>query len=219
MRRLFFLLRDGDATIEREFDDSEVSKWLTEAQEELVLNACFGTPSMEEGSERDAELYKLSKHAELNSNAFTVSNKYPYSWQADLPEDYLYNKHERANIQYSNVPRYNIPIRPINEDEYNELIISPHHRPYKRLLWRCSESSDTKRLILIGDKNTTISKYMFTYIKRPVPIVVDIMNPDNQVHCELDEIVHGDIVKRAVRMSVASTGSQKYGVILNEQNN
>ena len=219
MRRLFFLLRDGDAVVEREFDDREVGSWLTKAQEEYIKRGMFNSPSLEEGSNRDSELYQLKTHDSIIGTTFTANTKYENAYSTQLFANYLYNLSESADITYKGTQYKRVPIKAVNEDAYNEFNSSPLHRPWRRLLWRVTEQGLTKELILIVDEDTTIDKYYTSYVRRPEDIVVDIINTGNQAHCELDATVHRDIVELAVRMSQASTGSPKYQLSLNEERN
>jgi len=57
---------------------------------------------------------------------------------------------------------------------------------------------------LITDGSFEIQNYYLRYIKKPRGIVVDFDNPLNQVHCELNESTHREIIEMAVTKTLSS---------------
>jgi hypothetical protein len=60
-------------------------------------------------------------------------------------------------------------------------------------------STDNKTHELITDGTMDILYYYIRYIKRPRAIVCDTNNPSNQIHCELNDSTHNDIIEIAAR--------------------
>ena len=79
--------------------------------------------------------------------------------------------------------------------------------------------TETGRIIyLIGDSNTTFSKYLISYLRFPREIQCDIVTPSNQKNCELGETIQKEIVRRAVEMAIQGELSYNYEVAQNETN-
>ena len=96
-----------------------------------------------------------------------------------------------------------------------------YSEPLKRQAWRLfeSSSSDLSRQaeIILRTDATPPDKYIIRYVRRPIPIVlVDLTNTDNKLTidggattvkpCELNPIVHQEILQEAVRLALASNG-------------
>jgi len=57
---------------------------------------------------------------------------------------------------------------------------------------------------LIPGKGWKILKYIIFYIKYPRDIHIDVQTPSIQIHCELPDFVHQDIVDKAVKLASAA---------------
>lgn len=105
----------------------------------------------------------------------------------------------------------NLAVLPINYTEYSRLMNKPFKRPLKNQAWRLLESSggkSTAELIVgAGDK---ITKYVIRYIKRPQAIILDNLDgvtlggKSTAQDCELDPILHEEILQRAVELAKAA---------------
>jgi len=62
---------------------------------------------------------------------------------------------------------------------------------------------------LIPGKGWKITKYVIFYIKKPRDIHIDIQTPGLQVHCELPDFIHQDIVDKAVKLASASIAPEQ----------
>lgn len=121
-----------------------------------------------------------------------------------------------------------LTVVPINYMEYSRLMSKPYKRPLKNQAWRLLDSSDglRKAELVVGPVDT-ISKYIIRYIKRPRPIILSVLldgisldgyvgadtqgNPTADVNnavqgvtCELDPILHPEILQRAVELAKAA---------------
>lgn len=102
---------------------------------------------------------------------------------------------------------------PINYLDYSRLMSKPYKRPHKNQAWRLIENSDSTRVaeIVIGPIDT-LYQYVIRYVKRPRPIIVGPLDGltiegeeyDETKKCELDPILHPDILQRAVELAIAS---------------
>lgn len=106
-----------------------------------------------------------------------------------------------------------LTVIPINYTEYNRLMSKPYKRPLKFNAWRLLDNSDSKnRAELIVGPNDTITQYTIRYVKRPTPIVLTNLeeglslgdNISNETSCELDPILHPEILQRAVELAKAA---------------
>lgn len=64
---------------------------------------------------------------------------------------------------------------------------------------------NTKRSrYLIPGKGWKVVKYVIFYIKQPIDIIIDVQTPGSQVHCELANFVHQEVVDKAVKLASAA---------------
>lgn len=66
------------------------------------------------------------------------------------------------------------------------------------------EINTNRSRYLIPGKGWKITKYIIFYIKKPRDIHIDIQTPSLQIHCELPEFIHQDIVDKAVKLASAA---------------
>lgn len=117
-----------------------------------------------------------------------------------------------------------LTILPINYVEYSRLMSKPYKRPLKNQAWRLLDNSDghKKAEIVIGP-NDTISRYVIRYVKRPRAIRlidfddVTLDGDKTEQSCELDPILHPEILQRAVELAKASyTGDLQSQIALGQ---
>lgn len=111
-------------------------------------------------------------------------------------------------------------IVPINYKEYDREMSKPYAQPLKKQCWRLFQNAGTgfdylSELIPIWDLETkeTITGYKMRYVRRPDPIVLTDL-PDglsvegfsNENACELNPILHPEIVQKAVDIIIVSRG-------------
>ena len=106
-----------------------------------------------------------------------------------------------------------LTIVPINYTEYSRLMSKPFKRPLKNQAWRLLEGTgDNKSADIIIGANDILRIYGIRYLKRPTPIIlVDLtgsgltINGKSEVtNCKLDEILHPEILQRAVELAKAA---------------
>lgn len=109
---------------------------------------------------------------------------------------------------------------PISFDEYSRLMSKPYKEPLKYQAWRLvTEGSGSDDIIveLIPHSGETVSKYTIRYVRRPKPIIlVDLASEYGDVsingvstisECELNPLIHEEILQRAVELAkIAYTG-------------
>lgn len=114
-------------------------------------------------------------------------------------------------------------IIPITFMEYNRVMQKPFKRPCKWQAWKLFTTVTTidvdnnpRNVEIIlpvnYDKATYDIKYFIRYIKRPHPIILEDLSYDNlsiegftsSTECELDPILHNQILQRAVELAKAA---------------
>lgn len=125
---------------------------------------------------------------------------------------------------------------PLRYDEYTRLMSKPFKRPLKNQVWRLINSgsmntdghSSTKMIELIFGPEvlkSAVPEYKVRYIRVPKPIIVGNMDGlkidgyeyDASAVCEIDPILHEDILQRAVELAKVAwtaTGNDNAQMVL-----
>lgn len=114
---------------------------------------------------------------------------------------------------------------PINYKEYDRQMSRAFAQPFKRQCWRLFQGVDSGIYDLNSEiipiEGTSIDKYTIRYIRRPCPIILtDLDFSESQeplnidgvsvaTECELNPILHMDILQKAIELAVASKGGTK----------
>lgn len=150
----------------------------------------------------------------------------PNSKSTSLPEDVWMIVNERIKVKRtSEGPDKTeiLTVKPISYEEYDRLMSKPFKRPLKYQAWRLINNSEGNKSDLIVGPNDNITEYKLRYIRKPKPIIIgdtDGITIDgylwggpttpaepeaNKIYgnkvCELDPIVHEEIVQRAVELA------------------
>lgn len=140
-----------------------------------------------------------------------------------IEPDILTFVNEYVQVKRNKVSR-RLTVLPINYSEYDRLMNKPYKRPLKNQAWRLIDNSGYyNRAELIVGPIDEIEKYVIRYVKRPQAIIVgelDGVTLDNKSHpqeCELDPILHPEILQRAVELARAAyTGDLQSQVSLGQ---
>lgn len=106
-----------------------------------------------------------------------------------------------------------LTVVPIMYKEYARLMSKPFKRPKYYQAWRILDNeNDNLTSYLIAGPKDTITSYSVRYVKKPRPIIIgdiDGLKIDGQPYnenngCELDSILHREIIKRAVELAMAA---------------
>lgn len=127
-----------------------------------------------------------------------------------LDEDILMFTNEYVEVARGN-GEVRLTVLPINYIEYSRLMSKPHKRPVKSQAWRLIDNSDGQRKVeIVVGPNDEIKRYVLRYVKRPRAIRLtdfDDVTLDGgykEQECELDPILHTEILQRAVELAKAS---------------
>lgn len=100
-----------------------------------------------------------------------------------------------------------LQVVPIKFDEYTLKMSKPYKRPLKYQAWRLLNSDTANKADIIVGPSDILTKYTIRYIRRPNPIIVSnldgltIEGKSGVCECELDPILHEEILQRAVELA------------------
>lgn len=110
-----------------------------------------------------------------------------------------------------NITNKRLTVIPINYIEYSRLMSKPYKRPLTNQAWRLLDNNGGfKSAEIIVGPNDTIGSYVIRYIKRPRAIRLDnfedvtLDGESTAQTCELDPILHPEILQRAVELAKAA---------------
>lgn len=116
---------------------------------------------------------------------------------------------EQDIVTYTN--RVRLTVVPLDYKEYAQLMSKPFKRPTHYQAWRLLDSSSsTNSAELVVGPQDTIKNYVVRYIRRPKPIILSnldgltIDKESKKTDCELDPILHREILQRAVELAKAA---------------
>jgi len=216
-------------------DEYEKSVFLTKAQSEILKN--YFNPKgnkyqegFDESEKRQIDFSTLIKAVE--PTAYVGSSYVKFDDRSQLfqmPSDILFVLNETALNTVDGVNRL-INIVPINFDEYSRIMSKPYKQPLKNQGWRLFQSTGGVDFIseVIVKTGSTLTNYKVRYVRRPKPIIltnladtysnVSIEGLTTVTECELDPILHPEILQRAVELAKAAyTGDIKNIVELGQR--
>lgn len=217
-------------------DEYEKSVFLTKAQLEILKN--YFNPKgnkygqgFDENAKRQIDFSTLITVAKPSQYAPT-ENYVKFDDRSQLykmPQDILLMLNETGINTVDEVKRL-ISIIPMNYEEYARLMSKPWKQPLKNQGWRLFQSTSGVDFIseVIIKYGSTLTDYKIRYVKRPKPIIlanladeysnVSIEGINTITECELDPILHPEILQRAVELAKSAyTGDLKSSVELGQR--
>lgn len=203
-------------SIEKTYTSTDVSAFLNLAQDQLIEDRYSkkvgSIISFFEADEKTRmELGSLIANHIVNTGSFDTTNiaLHPDALFAALPSNYLYSLQEMAVVSYvdcNNDSATGIAkVLPIRHDEYLMNIDNPYGKPYRKLVWRMDYgSTGAKKHELVHGSGETISSYKLRYLRKPTAIDIN-----TGVDCELHEVLHEEIVDRAILIALAMISQLK----------
>ena len=209
----------------------EKSIFLTKAQDEILKNY-FNPKSkgnnLQEGfdgnAKRQVDFSMLTTVANTRSSRFSAPlfDTRSNTKSVLLPSDMMMVINEVAEVD-RNDERVLLQVIPIKFDEYSRLMSKPYKRPLKYQAWRLINSNTANRADIVIGPSDSMAKYTIRYIRRPKPIIVSDLDgltieglSDTQ-GCELDPILHEEILQRAVELAKVAwtaTGQDNVQVVM-----
>lgn len=141
-----------------------------------------------------------------------------------IEEDILMILNEWADVDRGTSKDIRLLVTPLTYTEYSRLMSKPYKRPIKNIAWRLLDNSTglRKAEIIVGPEDT-ITKYSIRYLKRPRAIrliTFDDVTLDGGKEiqeCELDPILHPEILQRAVELAKSAyTGDLQSQIVLGQ---
>lgn len=222
----------------------EKSVFLTRAQEQIVKNH-FGikSNSKQEGLnnsiKRDTDFSTLFKTVSIADGITEIPN--PTNTlntrvrRFTIKEDYLFIINEFCEIvkrdSAGNVLDTQLTtVVPLHYSEFARLNSGPYKEPNLHETWRIISDVVTvneSTFDLYIRYNWTLINYIIRYIKKPNPIILEELNTQNLTidgkhevsSCELNPILHQEVLDRAVELAkVAFLGSTEEVINVNQRN-
>lgn len=200
-------------------DAYEKSVFLTQAQTEILLSYFDPRKNKVQEGYDDSQRRQIDFSGITRAETYTDESKFitealydprKESRAVNMPVDIMIMLNERVKVT-RNGKTVLLTVVPISYDAYDRLMSKPYKRPVRNQAWRIFNYSEkninTSDLVVgPGDK---ITEYSFRYVKRPRPIIVgnldglEIEGYSDVTNCELDPILHYDILQRAVENAKA----------------
>lgn len=217
-------------------DEYEKSVFLTKAQLEILKN--YFNPKgnkygqgFDENAKRQIDFSTLI--TVVKPSQYTPDGSYvkfdDRSQLYKMPQDILLMLNETGINTVDGVKRL-ISIIPMNYEEYARLMSKPWKQPLKNQGWRLFQSTSGVDFIseVVIKYNSSLTDYKIRYVKRPKPIIlanladeysnVSIEGINTITECELDPILHPEILQRAVELAKSAyTGDLKSSVELGQR--
>lgn len=207
----------GTALNDITFDEYEKSVFLTEAQDQIVVELYTGRTalgaSFEETEELRTYLRKLISTASLtpverNTKGLSKNSKFFH-----LPDDLLFITYESAILGEDAGCKSGeyVSVIPTTQDDYHKISGNPFRGAGLRRALRLDLSNGDVEII----SKYNIQSYIVRYLRRPNPIILtsidaeglEINGFDTVTECELDDMLHIQILNRAVLLALQSKGA------------
>lgn len=188
-----------------QLDEYEKSVYLTQAQEQIILQLYSGSSTSFEDSEqirRNLNYLVTTDRPELNTSAINKlrdTNSYIY----DLKEDVWFITYEAASDGRQGTL---IEVIPTTQDELHRIRKNPFRQENDHRVLRLDCGNNQVELI----SQFEIKDYLIRYLRRPKPIILadldslSINGISNMTGCELHSSLHESILQRAVLLALQS---------------
>lgn len=196
------------------FDEYEKSVFLTNAQEEIIIDVYSGKNVFGDNFEKTEEVRRyLSELIETYETDSKVSGYKGISKNSvfyKIPEDVWFITYESATLQDDKLGCFNgeeALIVPVTQDDFYKVQKNPFRGPSKTRILRL----DNKGSIIELVSEFNISRYFLKYITKPSPIILTNLNDGLSINgvnieteCKLNPVIHRAILDRAVQMAIQS---------------
>ena len=210
---------DQNSLADLVLDEYEKSIFLTQAQDRIVKSYFTRTfnsngEGFDDSTRRQMDFSNLVTIAtftttDIKSNAVKYSDNGTVFDTSDLKALFIINE----KIKTSKGTRVVVPL---NYKEYDRQMSKAYSEPLKRQAWRLfgqsKDSSAGNTEIITRSDDDSITEYKVRYVKRPSPIIlVDLSKTANKLEidgvkikteCELNPIIHDEILQEAVRLAL-----------------
>ena len=209
------LLNSFGVTPNITLDEYEKSTFLTNAQEQLIIDIYSGRNIIYGKSfEQTEEIRRyLSNLVETYETSTKVTGKLGLSKDSvffEIPQDTWFITYEVAFLKDSRLgclDGIEASVVPLPQDDLYRAKDNPFRGPSKDRVLRLDIKSDLAELI----SKYNVDKYLMRYISQPTPIILvdlpdglSIKGVSTESECELNPVVHRAILERAVQLAIIS---------------
>lgn len=197
-------------------DEYEKSLFLTEAQDQIIIELYSGRnekgSSFEQTEELRANLRNLIKTDTISVDQDNHKGLSRYSKFFKLPSDVLFITYEAATIKDESADCKDgttIAVEPVTQDEFHRIMQNPFKQANIRRALRLDNGLDIIEIV----SKFNISEYTIRYLTKPTPIILTDLSEmkvfsgvefDEINCCKLDSVLHRPILERAVLLALNS---------------
>ena len=195
-------------------DEYEKSVFLTNAQEEIVIDLYNGKNPLGDSFEKTEEIRRYL--SDLVKTYTTSTKETGYTGLSNksvffkLPDDLWFITYESVNLKDNELgcmDGSNILVVPVTQDEYYRIKRNPFRSPNERRAIRLDLDEGIVEII----SKYNIDSYLVRYLAKPKPIILielpdglSINGVSDKTECELNPVINRAILERAVRLAIIS---------------
>lgn len=156
--------------------------------------------------EKDNILYIRNEGTDVSDFGTPLFDMRENTKSITLPSKLMYAINEMVEVTRNNKAVL-LQVVPVKFDEYSRLMCKPYKRPLKYQAWRLTNNDVVNKADIVIGPSDTLTKYTIRYVRRPNPIIVSdldgltIEGKSTATECELDPILHEEILQRAVELA------------------
>jgi len=208
--------------------EAEKSMFLTKGEDEITKNY-FNPKSnkLQEGfdgsQKRQIDFSSITSTSTISEFSTALFDTRSNSKSAVLPTDLWMVVNEKVLVTRNSAENTELVVKPISFEEYDRFMSKPFKRPLRDQAWRLINNGSSNKADLIVGPGDIITSYKLRYVRRPKPIIIGDLDgltingytwggavtPDSpdatKVYgdncCELDQILHEEILQRAVELA------------------
>ena len=156
--------------------------------------------------EKDHVLYIRNEGTDVSDFGTPLFDMRENTKSVTLPSKLMYAINEMVEVT-RNDKKILLQVVPVKFDEYSRLMCKPYKRPLKYQAWRLTNNDVVNKADIVVGPSDTLTKYTIRYVRRPNPIIVSnldgltIEGKSTATECELDPILHEEILQRAVELA------------------
>jgi len=213
-------------------DEYEKSVLLTKAQDEILKSHLtpYGNKyrqGIDDSPKRQVDFSMLTTEVDTDNGITSEGGDRKYA----LPSDIFSALTETVKITQTGETAKSVSrvIVPIAYEEYQRILAKPYPYPLKRQVWRIMVGQDQVKPVvklvftpsdeqMLQESGATL-KYTLRYIRKPKPIILTdlsemgltIDDEEGPSGCEVDPILHTEILQRAIELAKSAYGSDTNG--------
>lgn len=195
-------------------DEYEKSVFLTNAQEEVIIDIYNGKNVFGDSFEKTEEIRRyLNELIDTYSTDVKISGQIGISKDSvffKIPENVWFITYESVTFQDEKLKCLNgeeALVVPVSQDDFYRIQENPFRGPSKSRALRLDNKGNIIELV----STYNISKYLIRYIAKPNPIILtnlsdglSINGISKETECELNPVIHRAILERAVKLAILS---------------